>query len=341
MKMQRDVAIASASRNLGDQTQGLNSIDWKEGATVLDIGCGPGVHLDFFRTKGLIGTGLDRDPDNFLFHGEIEHVTDPVELGDRTFDYVFASHVLEHCPNTFEALSSWSKLIKPGGTLIIFVPPFWDEISNDHWCTGWNVGQLAMTLVAAGFDCKDSTFYQTSDQVFGFGVKRDIEPGFMITESLPYLPAAMAAGLYKGDGWQNLRADIAWVRGNQIEYLPRRLAMTTIPLPDDTWMRVEREGWQDAEAAPAKPLDRHGNYLFAVETEQPANVRLCFGYNGYTDHMEAWMQVGAGLTVRHFVPSELALKTPEFDITRTTQIAIGGPDPYVRAALFCDGVRVA
>lgn len=340
MKMQRDVAIASASRNLGDQGLGLESIQWSEGATILDIGCGPGVHLDFFRSKGLVGTGLDRDPDNFLFHGEIEHVTDPAQLGDRKFDYVFASHVLEHCPNTFEALASWSELLKPGGSMIIFVPPFWNEVSNDHWCTGWNVGQLAMTLVAAGFDCRDSTFYQTSDQVFGFGVKRGISPGFMISDSLPYLPAAMQNGFFQGDGWQNLRADAAFVRGDRIDYLPRRPSVLSVPLPDDSWLSVTREGWDAVEAVPLRPLSRHDEYTLAIEATTEGSVRICFGHDGYTGTASAWFEMPAGLSVRHFVLSELYDQSPTFDLDRTTHITIGGGGSFIRTALFSRGERV-
>ena len=83
-----EVSVSSALGNLGDQARGLEAVPWKSGATILDIGCGPGVHLDYFRSKGLLGTGLDRNPDYFQFHGEIEHVKDIGQLKGRQFDYV-------------------------------------------------------------------------------------------------------------------------------------------------------------------------------------------------------------------------------------------------------------
>lgn len=341
VRMPRDVAIASATRNFSDQALGLESVEWRPGATILDIGCGPGVHLEFFRSKGLIGTGLDLDAANFLHHGEIEHVTDMAHLRGRKFDYVFASHVLEHCPNTFETLAEWSELLVPGGVLIIFVPPFWNEISNDHWCTGFNVGQLAMSLVASGFDCSRSTFYETKFQVFGFGVKTEMKSsGFRITESLPYLPSAMADGFHQGVGYQNLRADISFVHGDRIEYLPRRSSEMALPLPDSSWLRVINEGWQDAMAQPLEPIDPGGDYVLAIKSDVEGYIRICFGYDDFVNRAEFWLELKPGLNIRQFIIPELFNRTDGFEPTKTQNIVIGGPDPFVCAALFQNGRRV-
>lgn len=335
-----EVSLSSAQGNLGDQARGLEAVPWTPGATILDIGCGPGVHLDYFRSKGLVGTGLDRNPDYFQYHGEIEHVKDIGRLKGRRFDYLFASHVLEHCPDTFTALLEWRTLLKDGGTMIIFVPPFWNEVSNDHWSTGWNVGQLAMTLVAAGFDCRNSTFYQTGNQVFGFGVKNSTCGSFMIDESLPYLPHAIANGLSQANHFQNLRGDIAFVCGDEIEYLPRRSAEISVPLPDETWIRINREGWSDATATPRKPLRRDLKYVLAVESNNEGSLRIAFAHDQVKAHGELWVQIAPGLNVRQFELVELTDRTEDFDVTKTDFVAVGGPTPFVRAALFCGGERV-
>jgi SAM-dependent methyltransferase len=41
---------------------------------------------------------------------------------DGSYDFLHASHILEHlnCPN--QALSNWVRVVKPGGTLLISVP---------------------------------------------------------------------------------------------------------------------------------------------------------------------------------------------------------------------------
>ena len=335
-----EVSLHSAQGNLGDQARGLNSVPWKAGATILDIGCGPGVHLDYFRSKGLIGTGLDRNPDYFQFHGEIEHVSDIGQLGGRQFDYVFASHVLEHCPDTFTAILEWRALLRDGGILIIFVPPFWNDVSNDHWSTGWNVGQLAMTMVAAGFDCRGSTFYQMGNQVFGFGLKVPTHGSFMIDQSLQYLPPAVAAGVYQANDFQNLRGDIAFVRGDQIEYLPRRSAQYSIPLPDESWIEIAREGWSDATAAPREALRPGVEYVLAVQSNEEGPLRIAFAHDNVNEHGELWTRITRGLNIRPFELVELTERTGNFDATKADFVAIGGPTPFVRAALFCSGRRI-
>jgi SAM-dependent methyltransferase len=40
----------------------------------------------------------------------------------ETFDYVFASHVLEHMLDPRSAIRDWYQLVKPGGHLVILVP---------------------------------------------------------------------------------------------------------------------------------------------------------------------------------------------------------------------------
>jgi len=332
------ISLASASRNLGGQELGLQLIHWKPGSTILDIGCGPGVHLDYFRTKRLIGTGLDRDPDNFRYHGEIEHVQDVSELGQRKFDYVFASHVLEHCPNTHFALKQWLSFLKEDGIMIVFVPPFFNEVSNDHWNIGWNVGQLAMTLVAAGLDCKQSTFYQTSDQVFGFGVKRKTSGSFLIEDTLPFLPPAFSQGLYNGPDYQNLRADIAFVAGEQIEYLPRRRAQLAIPMPDPTWLSAE--AGSNVIAPPENSILKGVCYSLAAQATEPGYLRVAFCHDALKEHAELWFAVVPGLNIRQFECVELTAGTQGFDPLRTDQIAIGGQVGFSGAALFCEMERI-
>lgn len=43
-------------------------------------------------------------------------------VADNTYDYVHASHLLEHIANPYLALRNWLRILKPGGFLIILVP---------------------------------------------------------------------------------------------------------------------------------------------------------------------------------------------------------------------------
>jgi len=43
-------------------------------------------------------------------------------LADQSFDFIYASHVLEHLENPHIAMGNWWRLVKPGGYLIVAVP---------------------------------------------------------------------------------------------------------------------------------------------------------------------------------------------------------------------------
>jgi len=206
--------IISSKQHVIDQKPFLEKINFIKDLKILDIGTGTGVHLEYFKERGLIPTGLDRDGSGFLFKDTFELIissSDTAEIEDESFDYVFASHVLEHCGDTMSTLLGWRKWIKPNGLLIVIVPPFSPYVANDHWNTGWNIGQLAMFLVAAGFDCSASSFMRVADQnVCGFGVKKEMpQTGFNINLSLPYLPKVLQdTRFYQNDGLDYLHGDI-------------------------------------------------------------------------------------------------------------------------------------
>lgn len=48
------------------------------------------------------------------------HTMDVFE--DNTFDYVYASHIIEHLEDPFTAVANWIRICKPGGYVIIYAP---------------------------------------------------------------------------------------------------------------------------------------------------------------------------------------------------------------------------
>ena len=52
-------------------------------------------------------------------HGDAHYLKG---LDDESFDFVYASHLLEHLPDTETALTHWWRVLKPGGYLLLFVP---------------------------------------------------------------------------------------------------------------------------------------------------------------------------------------------------------------------------
>lgn len=116
--------------------------------TLLDIGSGAGVHAEGFRAAGFRVTTLDIKPPADLI-GRYTHIPlDP-------FDYIWASHVLEHQPDPHGFLTKCFVDLNPNGMLAITVPPLKHEIVGGH-VSLWNAGLLLYRLVLAGFDCSEA-----------------------------------------------------------------------------------------------------------------------------------------------------------------------------------------
>ncbi|HEX8442045.1 MAG TPA: methyltransferase domain-containing protein [Allosphingosinicella sp.] len=88
--------------------------------------------------KYFVGSGIDigGKPDPLALYTELFPLMDSVRVwdwedgdaqfmagvDDQSFDFVFASHCLEHLVDPREGLRNWMRIVKPGGHLIINVP---------------------------------------------------------------------------------------------------------------------------------------------------------------------------------------------------------------------------
>jgi SAM-dependent methyltransferase len=81
----------------------------------IDIGSAEGEmgqYMELFpKFKSLRGWDLE-DGDGQYMEG----------VKDNTFDFVHSSHCLEHLRNPFIALDNWTRILKPGGHLIVTIP---------------------------------------------------------------------------------------------------------------------------------------------------------------------------------------------------------------------------
>lgn len=114
------------------------SLPAAEGKTILDIGCGPGFIGHHFAAAGCTVTGLtgaEPEIEECRRRGfrilQCDMHAIPVPAG--TFDYVLASHVLEHSIAPFVMLEEIRRILKPGGLLFVNLPhPIDAEPRRDH-----------------------------------------------------------------------------------------------------------------------------------------------------------------------------------------------------------------
>ena len=127
--------------------------------TVLDVGCGEGLHTDFFLKAGKHVTSLDYGNSVYF---ERKSDKQNVIIADfnkyefsEQYDCVWCSHILEHQLNVNLFLKKVFEVTKDNGIVAISVPPAKHAIVGGH-LTIWNPGLLLYNLVLAGFDCSDA-----------------------------------------------------------------------------------------------------------------------------------------------------------------------------------------
>ena len=106
-----------------------------------------------FHTRYFVGNGIDigGKPDPLaqyvgifrlmqsvrtwdLDDGDAQHMNG---VADNTFDFLHASHSLEHMESVPDALANWTRIVKPGGFLIITVPDE-DLYEQGQWPSRYN-----------------------------------------------------------------------------------------------------------------------------------------------------------------------------------------------------------
>jgi SAM-dependent methyltransferase len=104
-----------------------SSIPYKPDSKGLDIGCSNGQYISSMNTLGWQFEGVEfnsvavtlcRKAGIKVFHGELRSAN----FKDNSFDIVSARHLIEHIPDPNDIIKEISRLLKPGGRLVIITP---------------------------------------------------------------------------------------------------------------------------------------------------------------------------------------------------------------------------
>jgi SAM-dependent methyltransferase len=324
--------LATNSHRLDSQKPWLDLFPGDIGS-ILDVGAGAGAHSIYFSQRGYDVVALDFNSELFHFHGQIEFVQgDVMRLdGNRRFDAIFLSHVLEHIPNTLSALLKLRELLNEGGYLFVAVPPYDGRTGNDHWHIGWNCAQLAMWLVAAGFSCTDATFMQMPGNVCGWGRKQDFpSTSFHVANIQKHLPAAWASACYK-EGEDDRIPDVAFAAANRVVPRTHQLSLTAqgFRLEEAATVSFTPEEWGECVFDISTPIDltvrplELGSLLSADCIY--LRIMLSSDASEYDCYTEVHLTVNAGMAVIAVNESNCLNSTERrVDFSSIRRISIGG-----------------
>jgi ubiquinone/menaquinone biosynthesis C-methylase UbiE len=100
-----------------------------EGLRILDVGCGTGANLEMLQHFGTAkGVDVSSEALSFCRGRGLENVrqgeAERLPFADNSFDLVTALDVLEHLDDDSAGLSEFSRVLRPGGYVLMFVPAF-------------------------------------------------------------------------------------------------------------------------------------------------------------------------------------------------------------------------
>lgn len=97
------------------------------GRRVLDVGCGQGLALEFFRASGHRAIGITIGAEDLAAcraRGfEVRDMDQSyLDFADESFDLVWCRHALEHSVAPYFTLAGFHRVLAPGGVLYVEVP---------------------------------------------------------------------------------------------------------------------------------------------------------------------------------------------------------------------------
>ncbi|HEY8158402.1 MAG TPA: class I SAM-dependent methyltransferase [Methylobacter sp.] len=120
---------------------GVRCLPALPGGRLLDVGCGTGEWLLSMRQRGWQVEGIDFDENAVkvaVQQGLLVHCNSLEQHGfpDDYFDAVTFNHLIEHVPDPVQTLAECTRILKPGGKLVILTPnnaSFTHRVFKQDW----------------------------------------------------------------------------------------------------------------------------------------------------------------------------------------------------------------
>lgn len=110
------------------------------GVAVCDVGCGVGAAVAECQRRGADALGLDSDAEAVavgrdLFRADLRTGDLTSSVGDRRFDILLMSHVVEHLGRLRETMEAVLAHLEPGGFLLVEVPATYPALFTERMDT--------------------------------------------------------------------------------------------------------------------------------------------------------------------------------------------------------------
>lgn len=129
----------------------LSAAGNKMNGMVLDNGCGVGMYVQHLQPHAGMVFGMEYDLERAQEAGNISPnifcaAGENIPLLAESFDVILSHEVLEHVQDDRKAVEEMTRLLRPGGTMIIFVPnrgyPF--ETHGFYWRGRYHFGNIPL-----------------------------------------------------------------------------------------------------------------------------------------------------------------------------------------------------
>jgi SAM-dependent methyltransferase len=119
---------------------------------VLDVGCGTKPYRELFSsTSDYVGLEVDTPENRVVKRADYFYDGNIFPFDDASYDGVICNQVLEHVFNPDQFLHEISRVLKPGGDLLLTVPFVWDEHEQPWDYARYSSFGLKSLLVRNGF----------------------------------------------------------------------------------------------------------------------------------------------------------------------------------------------
>lgn len=106
--------------------KGLEECKIYASGRMLDVGCGSKPYREMFAPYVTHHYGTDYIDTEYIGIMDIAADATALPFADASFDTVLCTEVIEHVPNPAQAFAEISRVLKPGGYLLLTTPQTWE-----------------------------------------------------------------------------------------------------------------------------------------------------------------------------------------------------------------------